>query len=87
MKMLLATMFFAVAADLTLDDLLYKIDGNIHIAGAFLGADQTALDRNGHLNGLNILLDRKGNVGDGFRREVPGELAKLFFYLCLKALR
>ena len=49
--------FLFILFKLPLYDFLDKVDGHIHIIAHLLGANNVALDGNGHLNFLAFLLD------------------------------
>ena len=63
--------FVFVFAKLAFDDLLDKIDGDVHVIACLLGTDDVSLDRDRYLNLLTFLLYTECHDDYCFRSAVP----------------
>lgn len=72
--------------ELTLDNLLYKVYGNIHVVADLLRSDDTALNRDGNLDLLSFLFNGKSNISNLVVVEILLELGKLFLYCIFEAV-
>src|SRR5699024_8936497 len=68
-----------VFAELTFDDLLDKIDGDIHIIACLLRTDGISLYGDRHLDLLTFLLHTEGYDDFCFRSEVPFKFSQFLF--------
>ena len=66
--------------DLPFNDFLHQIDGYIHIAADLLGTDDAALDGDGHLDFMTVLVHAQCDMGDGIPGEKFVQLAQLIAY-------
>jgi len=69
-----------VFLDLSLDDFLHQIDGYIHIVADLLGTDDAALDGDGHLDLMTVLVHAQCDMGDCILGEEFVQLAQLVAY-------
>ena len=68
-----------VLTELALDDFLYQVNGYVHICAFLLGADQSALDRDGDFNLLVFSLYAQGYMDFRIRSKIPFQFSQLAF--------
>ena len=65
---------------LSFNDLLHQVNGNIHIIADLLGTDNIPFHRNGHLYLLALLLNAQGYMHFRIRVKIFLQLADLILY-------
>ena len=74
--LMLCNQFIFIFLQLSFNDLLHQVDGNIHVVACLLRADDTALHRDRHFNLLPFLLHAQGHDHFRIRGEVFFQFAQ-----------